>query len=102
MKKSISVMFCLVLLLSVMTGCGNSAENDVRPGDADNGRPGITDNVDHGNDGMIGDNHSPSATDHPVTDETENGMEQAGDAVKRGMDNVGDAVKGAADNVTGR
>ena len=53
MKKSISVLFCLVLLLSVMVGCGNSAENDVRPGGTDTDRPGVNDNVDTGNDGVV-------------------------------------------------
>ena len=102
MKKSISIIFCLVLLMSAMTGCRNSAENDVRPDDTNNGRPGITDNVDQGNDGVINDNITPDVTDHPVTDEVENGMERAGNAVRNGVDNVGNAVKDAADDLTGR
>lgn len=102
MKKSISVLFCLVLLLSVMVGCGNSAENDVRPGGTDTDRPGVNDNVDTGNDGVIGNQDQPTATDRPVTDDVKNGVENAGDAVQRGMDNVGNAVKDAADDMTGR
>ena len=98
MKKGITLLFCLVMLLSVMCACGNSAENDVRPGD-DMNRPGVNDNVDTGNDGIIGDRNEPTATDHPVTDEVENGVERAGDAVRRGMDSVNNAARKAADDM---
>lgn len=101
MKKSISLLVCLVMLLGVMTGCGRSAENDVRPGDTDTNRPGVNDNVDTGTNGVIGDRDEPTATDHPVTDDIENGIDNAGDAVRRGMDNVGDAVGNATDRMTG-
>lgn len=100
MKKSISVLCCLVLLLGVMTGCGRSAENDVQPGGTDMDRPGVNDNVDTGNDGIIGDNDDPTTTDRPMTDDIENGVDNAGDAVRRGMDNVGDAVENATDRMT--
>lgn len=102
MKKSISLLVCLVMLLGMMTGCGRSAENDVRPGDTDTNRPGVNDNVDTGNDGVIGNDESPNTTDRPVTDDIENGIDNAGDAVRRGMDNVGDAVGNAADRMTGK
>lgn len=101
MKKSISLLFCLVMLLSVMTGCGRSAENDVRPGDTETNRPGVNDNVDTGNDGIIGNNENPAVSNRPVTDDIENGIDNAGDAVQRGMDNVGDAVENATDRMTG-
>lgn len=102
MKKSISLLVCLVMLLGVMTGCGRSAENDVRPGDTDTNRPGVNDNVDTGKDGVIGNDESPNTTDRPMTDDIENGVDNAGDAVRRGMDNVGDAVGNAADRMTGK
>ena len=99
MKKCITVLFCLVLLLSAMTGCGKSAENDVRPGD-DMNRPGVNDNVDTGKDGVIGNqDDAPMITDHPVTDEIENGVDKAGDAVRRGMDSIDNAAKNVADDM---
>ena len=98
MKKCITVLVCLVFVLSVMTGCGNSAENDVRPGN-DINRPGVNDNVDMGNDGIIGEGKDPSITDHPVTDEVENGVDNAGDAVRRGMDSIGNAARNAVDDM---
>lgn len=101
MKKSISVLFCLALLVGVMTGCGRSAENDVRPGDTDMNRPGVNDNVDTGNDGIIGNNETPNTTDRPMSEDIENGLDNAGDAVRRGMDDVGNAVGNAADRMTG-
>ena len=104
MKKSISVLFCLALLLSAMTGCGRSSVNDVRPGDADTNRPGVNDSVVDGNNGMVNDSGTaePNATDHPITDEIENGVENAGDAVQRGMDRMGNAAKNATDDMTKR
>lgn len=99
MKKSISVLFCLVLLLSMMTACGNSAENDVRPGDGDN-KPGVHDNVDTGNDGILDDQkNNPKITDHPVTDAVENGVNDATNAARRGMDSVDKAAKDIADDM---
>ena len=102
MKKYVSVFFSLVLLLSVMTGCGRSSENDVRPDDNDMNRPGVNDSVVDGNNGMVDESGiaDPSATNHPVTDEIENGVENAGDAVQRGMDRMGNAVKDATDGMT--
>lgn len=102
MKKSVSLLVCLVMLLGVMTGCGRSAENDVRPGDTDTNRPGVNDNVDTGKDGVIGNDERPMTSDTPITDDIENGIEDAGDVVQRGMDNVGDAAKNAADRMTGK
>ena len=106
MKKSISFLFCLVMLLSVMTGCGNSGKNDVNTGDTDNGRPTVTDNVGQDNGGsgnydtgVVDPNTSPTVTDLPVTDRAETDMSRVGDDVRRGMDNVGDAVKDAADDL---
>ena len=104
MKKYVSVLFCLVLLLSVMTGCGRSSVNDVKPGDTDTDRPGVNDSVVDGNNGMVDESGTaqPGTTDHPITDEIENGVENAGDAVQRGMDRVGNAVKNATDDMTNR
>ena len=106
MKKSISILFCLVMLLSLMTGCGNSGKNDVNTGDTDNGRPTVTDNVGQDNGGsgnydtgVVDPNTSPTVTDLPVTDRAETDMSRVGDDVRRGMDNVGDAVKDAADDL---
>ena len=104
MKKYVSVLSCLVMLLSVMTGCGNSSRNDVMPDDTDTNRPGVNDNVVNDGEGMVDDSGiaDPSATDRPLMDDIEEGVDNAGDAVQRGMDNVGDAVKGATDRMTGR
>ena len=104
MKKYVSVLFCLALILSLMTGCGRSSGNDVRPDDGNMNRPGVNDSAVNGNDGMVDDSGvaEPSATNHPVTDEIENGVKNAGDAVERGMDRVGDAAKNAADSMTNR
>ena len=104
MKKNLSIMFCLLMLLAVMTGCGRSSVNDVRPGNTDTNKPGINDSVVDQNNGMVNDNGilEPDITDHPVTDKVENGVENAGDAVQRGMDRMGNAVKNAADDMTNR
>ena len=104
MKKYVSVLFCLVLMLFMMTGCGRSSVNDVKPGDSDTNRPGVNDSVVDGNNGMINESGTaePNTTDHPVTDGIENGVENAGDAVQRGMDRMGNAVKNAADSMTNR
>lgn len=102
MKKSISLLVCLVMLLGVMTGCGRSAENDVRPGDTDTNRPGVNDNVDTGNDGVIGDHNEPTTTDHPITEDIENGIDDAGNAVRNGVDRAGNAVENATDRMTGK
>lgn len=104
MKKYVSVLFCLVLVLSLMTGCGRSSNNDVRPDDGNMNRPGVNDSVVEGDNGMVDESGvaRPSATDHPVTDEIENGVENAGDAVQRGMDRMGDAVNNATERITGR
>lgn len=101
MKKSISLFVCLVMLLGVMTGCGRSAENDVRPGDTNSDKPGVNDNVDTGNDGIIGNDERPAATDRPITDDIENGIENAGDAARRGLNNAGNAMENAAERMTG-
>ena len=104
MKKYVSVFFSLVLMLSLMTGCGRSSTNDVRPDDGDMNRPGVNDSVVDGNNGMVDDSGiaEPNTTDHPVTDEIENGVNKAGDAAKRGMDRVGDAVNDAANDMANR
>lgn len=104
MKKNVSVLLCLMLLLSVMTGCGRSSKNDVNSGDTDINKPGVNDSVVGGENGMVGDDGiaNPDVSDSPLTDDIKNGVENAGDAVRRGMDNIGDAVKGAADDMTGR
>ena len=104
MKKNFSIMFCLLMLLSVMSGCGRSTVNDVRPGDTDTNRPGVNDSVVAPNNGMVDDNGilQPEITDHPVTDKIENGVENAGDAVQRGMDRMGNAAKNAVDDMTNR
>lgn len=104
MKKSISMLFCLTLLLSVMTGCGRSSTNDVKPGDVDTNRPGVNDSVVDGNNGMVNESGvaEPNVTDHPVADEVEKGVENAGDAVQRGMNRMGNAVKNAADDMNNR
>lgn len=107
MKKSVSVLFCLVLLLNLMVGCGNSGKNNVRPDDKN--RPGVTDNVNTDNNGILDDRNnnntapnSPNVSNHPVTDGIENGVADAGDAVRRGMNDVGNAVDNATDRMTGR
>ncbi len=104
MKKYVSVFFGLVLTLALMTGCGRSSTNDVRPDDGDMNRPGVNDSVVDGNNGMVDESGTanPSTTDHPVTDEIENGVDNAGDAVQRGMDRMGNAVNDAAERMTGR
>ena len=104
MKKNVSVFFCLVLLLSAMTGCGRSSVNDVKPNGNDMDRPGVNDSVVQDNNGMVEESGvaEPGVTNHPVTDEIENGVENAGDAVQRGMDRMENAAKNAADNITGR
>ncbi len=104
MKKNVSVLFCLALLLSVMTGCGRSSVNDVRPGDTDTNRPGVNDSVVDGNNGMIDESGTaePDVTNHPVTDEIENGVENAGDAIQRGMDRMGNAMNNAGDGMSNR
>ena len=104
MKKNVSVLFCVLLLLSVMTGCGRSNVNDVKPGAMDTNRPGVNDSIVNGNDGMVNDSGiaEPNTTDHPVTDEVENGVENVGDAVQRGMDRMGNAVKNTTDRMTNR
>lgn len=104
MKKNVSVLFCFVLLLTALTGCGRSSQNDVNPGDTDINRPGVNDSVVDDNNGMVDENGiaDPDVSDHPVTDGIEEGVDNAGDAVRRGMDNVGDAVNNAVDDMTGR
>ncbi len=104
MKKYVSVFFSLVLILALMTGCGRSSNNDVRPDDGNMNRPGVNDSVVNGNDGMVDDSGiaDPTTTNHPVTDEIENGVDNVGDAVQRGMDRMGDAVGNAADGMNNR
>lgn len=103
MKKSVSVFICLVLLLSVLTGCGNSTANDVQPGNTESNRPGVNDSV--GNDNNNGQNNgttaSPNVTDNSVTDDIRNGVDDAGNAVERGMDRAGKAINDATDDLTG-
>ena len=106
MKKNISILFCAVMLLSLLTACGNSGKNDVNTGDTDNGRPTVTDNVgydqngnDNHNTGVVDPNTSPTVTDNPVTDRVERDMDNVANAARRGMNNVGDAVKDAADDL---
>jgi len=96
MKKSVSVLFCLVLSMCLLTGCGNSAKNDVAPGDSDVNRPEINDNVgdnSHGNDS--------ANTDNSMMQDIEDNMNHAGNAVENGMDNAADAVENGVDKVTG-
>ena len=102
MKKNVSLMICLLMLLGVMTGCGRSTVNDVRPDHADTNKPGVNDSVVDNGNGMVNDNGilEPDITDHPVTDKVENGVENAGDAVQRGMDRMGNAAKNAVDDMT--
>ena len=104
MKKYVSVFFSLVLMLTLMTGCGRSSTNDVRPDDGNMNRPGVNDSVVDGNNGMVDESGTakPTTTDHPVTDEIENGVDNAGDAVQRGMDRMENAVNNATERMTGR
>lgn len=100
MKKKVSVMICFVFLLSALTGCGRSSQNDVNPGDADTDRPGVNDSVVNDQNGMVDDNGiaNPNTSDRPMSEDIQDGIDNAGDAVRRGMDNVGDAVN----EMTGR
>ena len=104
MKKYVSVLFCLVLMLSVLTGCGRSSVNDVSPDHNDMNRPGVNDTVNDNDDGMVNDSGTanPNAADNSVMDNIEDGVDHAGDAVQRGMDRIGDAAKNAADDMTNR
>ena len=98
MKKSVSVFFCLVLLLTMLTGCGRSTNNDVQPGDTDTTRPDVNDNVvTNDNDNIV----DPDVTDNSLTGDIQEGVDNAGVAVERGMENVGDAVNDAADHLVG-
>ena len=104
MKKYVSVLFCLALMLSVLTGCGRSSVNDVSPDNNDMNRPGVNDSAIDNNSGMVNESGTakPDANDNSVMDNIEEGVDNAGDAVKRGMDRMGDVAKNAADDMTNR
>lgn len=94
MKKRVSVLFCFVLLMALLTGCGNSAKNDVMPGDTDVNRPEINDNV---NDNTTNDtNHN-----NTLGDDIDKGVSDVGDAVDKGVDDVTDMVENGVDRMTG-
>ena len=98
MKKSVSVFFCLVLLLTTLTGCGRTTNNNMQPGDTDTTRPDVNENV------VTDENHNvvdPDVTDNTLTGDIREGVEDAGDAVERGVDDVGRAVDDVTDDLTG-
>ncbi len=90
MKKSVSVLSCAVLLMCLMTGCGNSAKNDVTPGDTDVNRPGINDSV---NDNNMDENW--------IGNDIDDGANDVGDAVDKGMDDMTEMVEDGVDKMTG-
>lgn len=104
MKKYVSLIACLVMMLATMTGCGNSSKNDVRPNDADTNRPGVNDSVVNDGNGMVNDSGiaEPPTSNQPMKDDVKDGIDHAGDAVDRGMDDMGNAVKNATDRMTGK
>ena len=101
MKKSISVFFCLAMLLSVMTGCGNSSKNEVKPNDHEADRPGVNDGVVNDGNGMVGQSGiaEPNATDEPIKNQIEKGVDRSGEIVKDGLDDMGNTVNNAVDRM---
>ena len=101
MKKSLSIFFCLAMLLSVMTGGGNSTKNEVKPNDNEMDRPGVNNNIVNDGEGMIGQSGTamPDATDEPLKDQIENGVDRSGEIVKEGLDDMGNAVNDAVDRM---
>ncbi len=97
MKKSISMIFCLVLLLGTMTGCSSSSK-DVRPDDTDTNRPGVNDSVVTATPDVTA---TPHVTDN-MMDDVENGMDEVGDAVRRSMEKEKNMIKDAVDDMTGK
>ena len=95
MKKSISLFFCLAMILSVMTGCGNSTKNEVKPNTNEMDRPGVNDSIVNDGNGMIGQSGTaaPNATDEPLKNQIENGVDRGGEIVKDGLDDMGNAVE---------
>jgi hypothetical protein len=104
MKKYVSIFFSLALIMSMMTGCGRSSTNDVKPNDSDMNRPGVNESVVDRNNGMVDESGvaDPATTNHPITDEIENGVENAGNAMQRGIDRMGNSMKNAADDMKSR
>ena len=98
MKKSVSVLCCLAMLLCLLTGCGSSGRNDVNNGDTDMTRPGVNDNSTNGANGNgVND---PVTTDNSIMGDVEQGMDNAGRAIERGMNDVGSVVGDAVEDMT--
>jgi hypothetical protein len=102
MKKSISLFFCLAMLLSVMTGCGSSSRNEVKPNDNEMDRPGVNNNVVNDGEGMIGQSGTakPNTTDNSLPNQIENGVNRGGEIAREELDKAGDAVNDAVDKMT--
>ena len=102
MKRSISRFFCLAMILSLMTACGNSTKNEVKPNGNEMDRPGVNDSVVNDSNGMIGQSGTaaPNATDEPLKNQIENGVNRGGEIAKEGLDDMGNAVNNAVDRMT--
>ena len=102
MKKSISVLSCLVMLLSVMTGCGNASKNEVKPNDHETNRPGVNNSVVNDGEGMIGlsGTAEPNPTDEPLKNQIEDGVDRGSEIAREGLDDMGNAVNDAVDRMT--
>lgn len=91
MKKTMTLLCCLLLVLSMMTACGKSDVNN-------NGVP----------DGTITPTAIPQTTDRPngrdetVTDDIKDGVDKVTDDVQRGMDDAKNKMRSATDDMMGR
>lgn len=90
LKKTLAVLLCAGMMWG-LTGCGS---NDNA---ADNGTVNdATENT--GNTDMGGDTNRNDNNDSRVL---EDGVDDAGDAIRDGVDDVGDAVRDGADDLDG-
>lgn len=97
MRKGLSFLAALLLLVSVLTGCGS----DKNQSNADQNQTPSTDNA--GTNGTGGSNDSNgstgSAADGNMAGDTQNAVDNAIGDVQNGLENAGDALDDTIDGV---
>lgn len=109
--RRIALLLCVVMLFTLLTACGNQA-NDKTPNTSTPNTttaPGTNDGTVNDTDGLIDEqdsNQSRARTDVPVTDrvmtDMDNAMDRTGNAIENGADRMMNAAERGVNDLTGR